>query len=82
MRTRADEISLLGRSTPIAGKTGTAEVDGRPAHSWFVGFAPYGGTRPIAFAVIIEHAGYEGTKIEGILVTELLRVYRERTGAT
>jgi len=32
--------------------------------------------------VIIEHAGYEGTKIEGILVTELLRVYRERTGAT
>ncbi|MGV3519846.1 FtsW/RodA/SpoVE family cell cycle protein [Luteitalea sp.] len=50
--------TLLGHATPIAGKTGTAEVDGRPAHSWFVGFAPYGGTRPIAFAVLIEHAGY------------------------
>ncbi len=47
-------------ATPIAGKTGTAEVDGKPSHSWFVGFAPYGGTRPIAFAVIVEHAGYGG----------------------
>jgi peptidoglycan glycosyltransferase len=50
--------TLQGHAIPIAGKTGTAEVDGRPAHSWFVGFAPYGGTRPIAFAVLIEHAGY------------------------
>ncbi|MCC6163033.1 MAG: FtsW/RodA/SpoVE family cell cycle protein [Acidobacteria bacterium] len=50
--------TLAGNATPIAGKTGTAEVDGRPAHSWFVGFAPYGGSRPIAFAVIVEHAGY------------------------
>jgi peptidoglycan glycosyltransferase len=44
----------------MAGKTGTAEVDRRPAHSWFVGFAPYGGSRRIAFAVLIEHAGYGG----------------------
>lgn len=51
---------LAGNATPIAGKTGTAEVDGRPAHSWFVGFAPYGGQRPIAFAVLIENAGYGG----------------------
>ena len=29
-------------STPIAGKTGTAEVDNGRAHSWFAGFAPYG----------------------------------------
>jgi cell division protein FtsI/penicillin-binding protein 2 len=50
--------TLSGNATPIAGKTGTAEVDGKPAHSWFVGFAPYGGARPIAFAVIVEHAGY------------------------
>jgi peptidoglycan glycosyltransferase len=52
--------ALAGNATPIAGKTGTAEVDGRPSHSWFVGFAPYGGARPIAFAVIIENAGYGG----------------------
>ncbi len=50
--------TLAGNATPIAGKTGTAEVDGRPAHSWFVGFAPYGGERPLAFAVLVEHAGY------------------------
>ena len=26
----------------IAGKTGTAQLDGRPSHGWFVGFAPFG----------------------------------------
>jgi len=31
--------------------------------------------------VSIADAGYEGMRIEGILVTELLRVYRERNGA-
>jgi Pentapeptide repeats (8 copies) len=29
----------------------------------------------------IQDAGYEGMKIDGILVTELLRVYRERQGS-
>jgi peptidoglycan glycosyltransferase len=52
--------TLRGNATPIAGKTGTAEVDGKPAHSWFIGFAPYGGTRRIAFAVLVENAGYGG----------------------
>lgn len=43
----------------IAGKTGTAELSGQPSHSWFVGFAPFGAaSRRIAFAVIIENAGY------------------------
>jgi cell division protein FtsW (lipid II flippase) len=45
----------------IAGKTGTAQLDDNPSHSWFVGFAPFGpATRRIAFAVIIENAGYGG----------------------
>src|SRR5207245_9491151 len=45
----------------IAGKTGTAQLDGRPSHGWFVGFAPFGpAVRKIAFAVIIENAGYGG----------------------
>ena len=39
--------SLRGSATPIAGKTGTAEVAGAPSHSWFVGFAP---SRPQAVA--------------------------------
>jgi len=45
----------------IAGKTGTAELSGRPSHGWFVGFAPFGpAAKRIAFAVLIENAGYGG----------------------
>ena len=45
----------------IAGKTGTAEVDEAASHAWFAGFAPQGqATRRIAFAVVLEHAGYGG----------------------
>jgi cell division protein FtsI/penicillin-binding protein 2 len=56
---------LRNHQTAIAGKTGTAELSARPSHSWFVGFAPYGPVRSgakkrIAFAVIIENAGYGG----------------------
>jgi len=52
---------LASNTTAIAGKTGTAEVaDGR-AHAWFAGFAPYNADRHrIAFAIVIEHAGYGG----------------------
>jgi cell division protein FtsW (lipid II flippase) len=53
--------SLKAHPWKIAGKTGTAEVKGSPSHAWFVGFAPYGQHRKrIAFAVIIENAGYGG----------------------
>jgi cell division protein FtsI/penicillin-binding protein 2/cell division protein FtsW (lipid II flippase) len=45
----------------IAGKTGTAEIRNKPAHAWFVGFAPYGaGAKKIAFAVLIENGRYGG----------------------
>ena len=53
--------SLRSSRWPIAGKTGTAELSGKPSHSWFVGFAPFGpATRRIAFAVLVENAGYGG----------------------
>jgi cell division protein FtsI/penicillin-binding protein 2 len=53
--------SLKGHPWRIAGKTGTAELAGQPSHAWFVGFAPFGAaTRRIAFAIIIENAGYGG----------------------
>jgi cell division protein FtsI/penicillin-binding protein 2 len=68
--------TLLGNATPIAGKTGTAEVDGRPAHSWFVGFAPYGGARPLAFAVIVENAGY-GARSAAPVAGEIVDAARE-----
>jgi hypothetical protein len=53
--------SLRQHPQHIAGKTGTAEVTGGASHSWFVGFAPYEpSARRIAFAVIVENAGYGG----------------------
>ena len=65
--------SLKSHPVAIAGKTGTAEVSGAPAHAWFTGFAPYGGSsRRIAFAVIVENAGYGGraaAPIAGAIVT-------------
>ncbi|HVG08104.1 MAG TPA: FtsW/RodA/SpoVE family cell cycle protein [Thermoanaerobaculia bacterium] len=52
---------LGGVNPPIAGKTGTAEVQGKRSHSWFIGFTPYGGSgKKIAFAVVVEHGGYGG----------------------
>ena len=50
---------LASHPIPIAGKTGTAEVQDAPSHSWFVGFAPADAPR-IAFAVVVENAGYGG----------------------
>jgi len=53
--------ALRGHAVPIAGKTGTAEITGKPSHSWFVGFAPYGpANHRIVVAVILENAGYGG----------------------
>lgn len=52
---------LSGVTPAIAGKTGTAEVQGKRSHSWFIGFTPYGTPgRKLAFAVVIEHGGYGG----------------------
>lgn len=52
---------LKDHSARVAGKTGTAEMDEAASHAWFVGLAPYGAaTRRIAFAVVLENAGYGG----------------------
>jgi cell division protein FtsW (lipid II flippase) len=49
-------------NVPVAGKTGTAELDGAPSHAWFIGYAPYGGTASkIAFSVLVENGVYGGT---------------------
>jgi peptidoglycan glycosyltransferase len=53
--------TLSGHPWRIAGKTGTAEVTGAPSHAWFIGYAPYDhAERRVAFAVLIENAGYGG----------------------
>jgi len=58
----------------IAGKTGTAESDTARSHAWFVGYAPHGdATKQIAFAVILENAGYGGASAavaSGQIVTD------------
>jgi peptidoglycan glycosyltransferase len=67
---------LSGIEPAIAGKTGTAEVQGKPSHSWFIGYAPYGAPDPkakqIAFAVIIEHGGYGG-RVAALAAGEIVR---------
>ena len=54
--------AMEGLAIPIAGKTGTAQLDSGMPHAWFAGFAPYGqeASRRIAFAVLVEHGGYGG----------------------
>jgi cell division protein FtsW (lipid II flippase) len=65
--------ALKDHPARVAGKTGTAEVDDADSHAWFVGFAPAGdATRRIAFAVVMENAGYGGgaaASLAGQLVT-------------
>ena len=80
---RAVVVSGTGRAlaanpTAIAGKTGTAEVANGRSHSWFAGFAPYGGAarRRIAFAVIIENAGY-GARAAAPLAGDLVNAARD-----
>jgi cell division protein FtsW (lipid II flippase)/cell division protein FtsI/penicillin-binding protein 2 len=68
--------TLAANPTPVAGKTGTAEVDHGRAHSWFAGFAPFGGTHRIAFAVIVENAGY-GARAAAPIAGEIVSTARE-----
>ncbi|MFV2000839.1 MAG: peptidoglycan D,D-transpeptidase FtsI family protein [Acidimicrobiia bacterium] len=52
----------------IAGKTGTAQVTGKPPHAWFIGFgpvAPQPGERAIAIAVVVESGGEFGESATG-----------------
>jgi peptidoglycan glycosyltransferase len=61
----------------MAGKTGTAEIASGAAHSWFTGFAPYGGSgRRIAFAVLVENAGY-GARAAGPIAAEIVAAAHE-----
>jgi peptidoglycan glycosyltransferase len=47
----------------VAGKTGTAQHgEGRPAHNWFVGFAPAVEPR-VAVAVVLEEGGGTGGRL-------------------
>ena len=74
--TQGNGRALRGHPVPIAGKTGTAEVSEAAAHSWFTGFAPYGSRDKIAFAVLIEHAGY-GARAAAPVAGEIVTAARD-----
>ncbi len=70
--------AMNGSAIPIAGKTGTAQVEQGQPHSWFAGFAPYGGdpAKQIAFAVVVEHGGY-GAEIAAPLARQIIEAAHE-----
>jgi cell division protein FtsI/penicillin-binding protein 2 len=74
---RGTARTLGGVVPAIAGKTGTAEVEGASSHAWFAGYAPHGPTkgRRIAFAVLVENGGYGG-RAAAPLAAEIVREAR------
>ncbi len=52
--------AFRGFSTPVAGKTGTAQVAGKDDYAWFVGYAPASDPRYVV-AVVIEQGGHGGS---------------------
>lgn len=67
---RGTGIAALTPSMTLAAKTGTAEVNGRPDHAWFAGYAPVESPR-VAFCVVLEHGG-SGGSVAGPIVKEVL----------
>ena len=69
---------MAGLNVSVAGKTGTAQVEEGAPHSWFAGFAPYGGdpAQQIAFAVVVEHGGY-GAQFAAPLAREIVEAARD-----
>jgi cell division protein FtsI/penicillin-binding protein 2/cell division protein FtsW (lipid II flippase) len=70
--------AMAGLNVSVAGKTGTAQVDLGPPHSWFAGFAPYDApaSARIAFAVVVEHGGY-GAHAAAPIARELVEAARD-----
>lgn len=52
--------AFSGFPMPVAGKTGTAEVQGKDDFAWFVGYAPADDPKYLA-AVVIEQGGHGGS---------------------
>ncbi|MBZ5724840.1 MAG: FtsW/RodA/SpoVE family cell cycle protein [Acidobacteriia bacterium] len=69
---------MAGSEISFAGKTGTAQLDQGLPHSWFTGFAPYGGDAPrrLAFAALVEHGGY-GARAAAPIAREVMEAARE-----
>jgi peptidoglycan glycosyltransferase len=70
--------AMAGLDVEVAGKTGTAQVEEGPPHSWFAGFAPADApaSERIAFAVVVEHGGY-GAQTAAPIARELVEAARD-----
>lgn len=66
----------------VAGKSGTAQLDGPGrSHSWFIGFVPGGlGARGVAIAVVVERGGRGGERAAPLAGRLLARFVELRAG--
>ncbi len=55
----------------VAGKTGTAEVEGKPPHTWFLGIAP-AENPTVVVAVLLENSGGSGGSMAAPVAREVL----------
>ena len=63
------------RGLEVAGKSGTAELDAKAPHSWFIGFAPYDDPQ-VAIAVLVEGSGGPRVKASPI-AGDMFRAWRD-----
>jgi cell division protein FtsI/penicillin-binding protein 2 len=62
------------RGLAVAGKSGTAELDDRSPHSWFIGFAPYDDPQ-VVIVVLVENSGDAEVRASP-LAGDLFRAWR------
>lgn len=55
----------------VAGKTGTAEVEGKPPHTWFLGIAP-AENPTVVVAVVVENSGGGGGSVAAPIAREVI----------
>ncbi|MBC7229956.1 MAG: hypothetical protein H5T74_06145 [Actinobacteria bacterium] len=55
----------------VAGKTGTAEVEGKPPHTWFLGIAP-AENPTVVVAVLLENSGGSGGAVAAPVAREVM----------
>ncbi len=59
------------KGVTVAGKTGTAEVEGKPPHTWFLGIAP-AENPTVVVAVLLENSGGSGGSMAAPVAREVM----------
>ena len=76
--TNGSARGISGLKITVAGKTGTAQVEGKQYHAWFTGFAPY--EKPeIVVTVLVENGG-EGSSVAVPVAREILEWWSSNRG--